>query len=118
MAWCPAAALQAWRTHARWRSRAWTRAGAQQLRRPGRPAHPLPSPTPPASPRPPRPPKVFSYLTRVLYNRRNKMDPLWNSVVVGGVEADGTPFLGTVGMIGTHYTDRCAWLCAAGVWRG
>lgn len=42
-----------------------------------------------------------------MYNRRGKMDPLWNSLVVGGVEADGTPFLGTVGMIGTHYTDRC-----------
>lgn len=40
-----------------------------------------------------------------MYNRRGKMDPLWNSLVVGGVEADGTPFLGTVGMIGTHYTD-------------
>lgn len=51
------------------------------------------------------PKEVFSYLTRVMYNRRGKMDPLWNSLVVGGVEADGTPFLGTVGMIGTHYTD-------------
>lgn len=49
---------------------------------------------------------MFSYLTRVMYNRRGKMDPLWNSLIVGGVEADGTPFLGTVGMIGTHYTDR------------
>ena len=30
-----------------------------------------------------KPAEVFSYLTRVMYNRRNKMDPLWNSVVVG-----------------------------------
>lgn len=51
------------------------------------------------------PREVYSYLTRVMYNRRGKMDPLWNSLVVGGVEADGTPFLGTVGMIGTHYVD-------------
>lgn len=36
--------------------------------------------------------------------RRNKMDPLWNSLIVGGVE-EGKPFLGSVGMIGTHYTD-------------
>ena len=31
--------------------------------------------------------EVHSYLGRVFYNRRNKMDPLWNSVVVAGVEA-------------------------------
>lgn len=34
-----------------------------------------------------------------------RFDPLWNSLVVGGVKYDGTPFLGTVGMIGTAYTD-------------
>ena len=34
------------------------------------------------------------------------MDPLWNSLVVGGLSADGTPFLGTVGMLGTSYTDQ------------
>lgn len=51
-----------------------------------------------------KPAEVHSYLTRVLYNRRNKMDPLWNSLVVGGFYG-GKPFLGTVGMIGTSYTD-------------
>ena len=51
-----------------------------------------------------KPAEVFAYLTRVIYNRRNKMDPLWNSLVVGGVHA-GEPFLGTVGMIGTNYKD-------------
>ena len=52
------------------------------------------------------PSDVFQYLTRVLYNRRNKFDPLWNSLVVGGVDrVSGESFLGTVGMIGTHYTD-------------
>ncbi len=40
-----------------------------------------------------------------MYNRRNKMDPLWNSLVVGGVGSDGKPFLGLVGMQGTHYVD-------------
>jgi hypothetical protein len=34
-----------------------------------------------------------------------RFDPLWNSLVIGGMKHDGTPFLGTVGMIGTAYTD-------------
>ena len=34
-----------------------------------------------------------------------RMDPLWNSLVVGGLQ-DGKPFIGTVGMLGTHYTDE------------
>lgn len=51
------------------------------------------------------PAEVHAYLTRVLYNRRNKFDPLWNSLVVGGVAPDGSPFLGTVGMVGTAYAD-------------
>ena len=52
------------------------------------------------------PPQVYAYLSRVMYNRRNKMNPLWNSLVIGGVEPDtGKPFLGMVSMQGTHYVD-------------
>jgi len=40
-----------------------------------------------------QPPEVYSYLSRVMYNRRNKFDPLWNSLVVGGVSLEGEPFL-------------------------
>ena len=29
---------------------------------------------------------IYSWLTRVMYNRRSKFDPLWNTVVVGGLE--------------------------------
>jgi 20S proteasome subunit beta 7 len=32
------------------------------------------------------PKEIHSYLTRVMYNRRNKFDPLWNSLVLGGVK--------------------------------
>jgi len=52
------------------------------------------------------PRQVHSYLTRVLYNRRNKFDPLWNTLVVAGIEPDGAPFLGAVGMIGLAYEDE------------
>jgi len=50
------------------------------------------------------PAQVHSILCRVLYNKRSKMDPLWNSIIIGGMQ-DGVPFLGSVGMIGTHYVD-------------
>lgn len=52
------------------------------------------------------PSEIYAYLCRVMYNRRNKFDPLWNTLVIGGVEPkSGTPFLGMVAMAGTHYVD-------------
>ena len=52
------------------------------------------------------PREVHGYLCRVLYNRRNKMDPLWNSLVVAGIEPSSKErFVGCVGMIGTSYED-------------
>ncbi|KAL8139704.1 hypothetical protein V2J09_005729 [Rumex salicifolius] len=50
------------------------------------------------------PKEVHSYLTRVMYNRRNKFNPLWNSLVLGGIK-NGQKYLGTVSMIGVHYED-------------
>lgn len=41
------------------------------------------------------PKEVHSYLTRVMYNRRNKFNPLWNSLVLGGVK-NGQKYLGMV----------------------
>eukprot|EP01024_Parvocaulis_polyphysoides_P018908 TRINITY_DN18430_c0_g1_i3.p2 TRINITY_DN18430_c0_g1~~TRINITY_DN18430_c0_g1_i3.p2 ORF type:complete len:341 (-),score=31.10 TRINITY_DN18430_c0_g1_i3:247-1269(-) len=51
------------------------------------------------------PKEVHSYLTRVLYNKRNDFDPLWNSLVVAGIEKGGEPFLANVNMIGVHFQD-------------
>ncbi|KAH0747573.1 hypothetical protein KY285_009230 [Solanum tuberosum] len=51
------------------------------------------------------PKEVHNYLTRVMYNRRNKFNPLWNSLVLGGVK-NGQKYLGTVSMIGVHYEDN------------
>ena len=35
--------------------------------------------------------ELHSYLGRVFYNRRNKMNPYWNSILVAGIE-DGVPY--------------------------
>ncbi|KAK9127274.1 hypothetical protein Syun_016071 [Stephania yunnanensis] len=51
------------------------------------------------------PKEVHNYLNRVMYNRRNKFNPLWNSLVLGGVK-NGEKYLGTVNMIGVHYEDN------------
>jgi 20S proteasome subunit beta 7 len=51
-------------------------------------------------------PEAHAYLTRVMYNRRNKMDPLWNALLVAGVGRDGTPSLGTVDRLGTAFSDN------------
>ncbi|XP_026423881.1 proteasome subunit beta type-4-like [Papaver somniferum] len=50
------------------------------------------------------PKEIHNYLTRVMYNRRNKFDPLWNSLVICGVK-NGKKYLGTVSMLGVHFED-------------
>lgn len=50
------------------------------------------------------PEEIYSYLCRVMYQRRNKGDPYWNSLVVAG-HRDGKNFLGYVDLVGTCYTD-------------
>ncbi len=49
------------------------------------------------------PPEIFHYLQRVLYHRRNKFDPLWNTYMVAGMDKN-KPFLGQVTMIGCAFT--------------
>lgn len=44
------------------------------------------------------PKEIHNYLTRVMYNRRNKFDPLWNSLVLGGVKK-GQKYLGMVPLL-------------------
>lgn len=51
------------------------------------------------------PKSIHSYMTRVLYHKRSNMKPLWNVLLVGGVEADGKAFLGYVDKIGVAYQD-------------
>jgi len=51
-----------------------------------------------------KPKNIHAYLSRVMYNRRSKGDPLWNSLVIGGFE-NGESFLATVDLIGTQFED-------------
>lgn len=50
------------------------------------------------------PPAIHSYLSRMMYHRRNKFDPLWGQIVVAGFK-DGKSFLGLTDLRGTTYTD-------------
>jgi 20S proteasome subunit beta 7 len=49
--------------------------------------------------------EIHSYLRAVLYQRRNKFNPLWNYLLVAGVKPSGAVFLGSVDHIGTAYED-------------
>lgn len=51
------------------------------------------------------PKAIHQYLARIMYNRRNKMDPLWNRVVVAGIQ-DEKPVLGLVDLVGTHFESE------------
>lgn len=48
--------------------------------------------------------EIHSYLSRVLYNRRTKVDPLWNQILTAGI-VDDKPFLGYVDLYGSNYEE-------------
>ena len=37
-----------------------------------------------------QPKALYSWCTRVLYNKRSNFDPLWNKLVIGGIQ-EGKP---------------------------
>lgn len=49
------------------------------------------------------PAEIHEYLSQVMYRRRSKNDPLWNSILVGGFK-DGQRFLAFVDLLGVTYT--------------
>ena len=51
------------------------------------------------------PSEVFNFLRAVMYQRRNKGDPLWNQLIVAGHKNDAA-FLGYVDLIGTAYEEN------------
>ncbi|GCF00252.1 proteasome subunit beta type-7 [Zygosaccharomyces mellis] len=51
-----------------------------------------------------KPSYVFEYLAAVMYHRRSKFNPLWNAIIVAGVE-DGKPFSRYVNLLGVTYSS-------------
>lgn len=47
---------------------------------------------------------LHRYLSKVLYQRRSKFDPLWNHLLVAGLNDDGEPFLAAADLLGTTYS--------------
>jgi len=50
------------------------------------------------------PKSLYCWLTRVLYNKRSKFDPLWTTFIVAGIQ-DGKEYLAFVDKLGTAYED-------------
>lgn len=48
---------------------------------------------------------IAGYLSRILYNRRSKFNPLWTQIVIAGYDDDEKPFLGYLDYHGTSYQD-------------
>ncbi|RHZ52770.1 hypothetical protein Glove_457g69 [Diversispora epigaea] len=47
-------------------------------------------------------PHIHEYLTQILYGRRSKLNPLWNSLIIGGFH-DGEGYLGYADLLGTAH---------------
>jgi 20S proteasome subunit beta 7 len=51
------------------------------------------------------PSEIYNYLRAVMYQRRNKFNPLWNQLLVAGFK-NNKSFLGYVDLIGTAYEEN------------
>ncbi|KAG6004194.1 hypothetical protein E4U21_001335 [Claviceps maximensis] len=48
---------------------------------------------------------LHRYLSKLLYRRRSKFDPLWNHLLVAGLDDHGAPFLAAADLLGTTYSS-------------
>ncbi|KAI1736857.1 proteasome endopeptidase complex, beta subunit [Xylaria scruposa] len=48
---------------------------------------------------------LHKYLQKLLYRRRSKFDPLWNSLLVAGLDESGAPFLAAADLLGTAFSS-------------
>ena len=47
---------------------------------------------------------LHTYLGKVMYKRRSEFNPLWNALLVVGLDEDSTPFLASVDLLGTTFS--------------
>lgn len=47
---------------------------------------------------------LHTYLQKVMYKRRSDINPLWNQILVAGLDGDGKPFLSSVDLLGTTFS--------------
>lgn len=48
---------------------------------------------------------LHTYLTKVFYKRRSDFNPLWNQVLVAGLDEEGQPFLASADLLGTAFSS-------------
>ena len=48
---------------------------------------------------------LHTYLSKVMYKRRSDINPLWNTMLVAGLDGDDKPFLSYVDLLGTTYSS-------------
>lgn len=48
---------------------------------------------------------IHTYLSKVMYKRRSDVNPLWNHILVAGLDGDGKPFLSSVDLLGTTFSS-------------
>ena len=47
---------------------------------------------------------LHTYLSKVMYKRRTDVNPLWNAILVAGLDAQNKPFLSSVDLLGTTFS--------------
>ncbi|KXT07709.1 hypothetical protein AC579_7861 [Pseudocercospora musae] len=47
---------------------------------------------------------LHTYLGKVMYKRRSDFNPLWNALLVAGLDEKGTPFLASADLLGTTFS--------------
>ena len=50
---------------------------------------------------------LYTYLSKVFYKRRSDFNPLWNQVIVAGLDGDSMPFLASADLLGTTFKAPC-----------
>ncbi|CCU76788.1 Proteasome subunit beta type-4 [Blumeria hordei DH14] len=48
---------------------------------------------------------IHTYLARVMYKRRSEFNPLWNQILVAGLDDEDKPFLASSDLLGTTFTS-------------